>query len=126
VPDELRQLEYSQRLLHRQRNVLAPAGGSNGRTLFDDALAGGNRALGGRPSGIAVGSAASFVALDDSHPSIAGKSGDAILDAWIFANGSKAQAVWIGGRKVVSDGRHIHREAIAQRFRKTMIDLAAA
>jgi formimidoylglutamate deiminase len=124
VADELRQLEYSQRLLHRQRNVLAPAGGSNGRALFDAAIAGGNQALAGRPSGIAAGNAASFVSLDAGHPSMAGKSGDAILDAWIFANGTAVDCVWAGGRKVVSHGRHIHREAIAHRFRKVMIELA--
>ena len=124
VTDELRQLEYSQRLAYRQRNVLAPAGGSNGRALFDAALAGGNQALGGRPSGIAAGNAASLVSLDASHPSLAGKSGDAILDAWIFANGAPVDCVWAGGRKLVSSGRHLHHEAIAERFRKAMIVLS--
>ncbi len=126
VSDELRQLEYSQRLSHRQRNVMAPPGGSNGRALFDAALAGGNQALGGRKSGISAGGAASYVSLDEHHPAIAGKSGDAILDAWIFANGTNVDSVWIGGRKLVSGGRHIRREAIVQRFRKTMIELASA
>jgi formimidoylglutamate deiminase len=125
LADELRQLEYSQRLAHRQRNVLAPAGGSNGRALFDAALAGGSQALGGRPSGIAVGNAASLVSLDAAHPSLAGKSDDAILDAWIFANGAPIDCVWAGGRKLVSAGRHIRREAIAERFRKAMIALSA-
>ncbi|TIX55909.1 MAG: formimidoylglutamate deiminase, partial [Mesorhizobium sp.] len=46
LPDELRQLEYSQRLTHRARNVLAVAGGSAGRALFDAALDGGSAALG--------------------------------------------------------------------------------
>ena len=124
VADELRQLEYSQRLAHRQRNVLAPAGGSNGRALFDAALAGGNQALGGRPSGIVLGGAASLVSLDAAHPSFAGKSGDAILDAWIFANGAHVDCVWAGGRKLVSGGRHLHHEAIAERFRKAMIVLS--
>ncbi|MDQ6435015.1 formimidoylglutamate deiminase [Mesorhizobium sp. LHD-90] len=125
VADELRQLEYSQRLLHRQRNVLAPPGGSNGRALFDAALVGGNQALGGRPSGIAVGGAASLVSLASGHPSLAGKSGDAILDAWIFANGAKIDCVWVAGRKCVAEGRHFDHEAIAERFRKTMIALSA-
>jgi formiminoglutamate deiminase len=124
VADELRQLEYSQRLAHRQRNVLAAPGGSNGRALFDAALAGGNQALGGRRCGIAPGNAASLVSLDASHPSLAGKSGDAILDAWIFANGACVDCVWAGGRKLVSGGRHLHHEAIAERFRKAMIVLS--
>ncbi|TIO13820.1 MAG: formimidoylglutamate deiminase, partial [Mesorhizobium sp.] len=46
LADELRQLEYSQRLAHRARNVLAVASGSTGRALFDAALDGGSAALG--------------------------------------------------------------------------------
>ena len=99
LPDELRQLEYSQRLAHRARNVLAVAGGSTGRALFDAALDGGSVALGAGPSRIAAGAAADFVSLDANHPSLAGKSGDAILDAWIFANGSKVDCVWVHGQK---------------------------
>ncbi len=45
LPDELRQLEYSQRLALRQRNVLAAPGQSNGRALFEAALTGGAQAL---------------------------------------------------------------------------------
>ncbi len=125
VADELRQLEYSQRLLHRQRNVLAPAGGSNGRSLFDAALAGGNRALGGRPAGIVPGGAANLVSLDANHPSLTGKTGDAILDAWVFANGTSVDSVWIGGRKLVSEGRHVRRDAVAARFKAVMSALSA-
>ncbi|MFK0688666.1 formimidoylglutamate deiminase [Mesorhizobium sp. IMUNJ 23033] len=125
LPDELRQLEYSQRLAHRARNVLAVAGGSTGRALFDAALDGGSPALGAGPSRIAAGAAADFVSLDADHPSLAGKAGDAILDAWIFANGTKVDCVWVHGKKQVSDGRHAKREAIAARFRKVMTALSA-
>ena len=125
VPDELRQLEYSQRLAHRARNVLAVAGGSNGRALFDAALDGGSTALGAGASQIAVGAPADVVSLDADHPSLAGKRGDAILDAWIFANGSKVDCVWVHGRKQVSGGRHAKREAIAERFRNVMMALSA-
>jgi len=125
VGDELRQLEYSQRLAHRMRNVLAPAGGSNGRALFDGALTGGSVALGVPNSGIAAGAAADFLSLDPDHPSLAGKSGDAVLDAWIFAGAGRVDAVWVAGKKVVSDGKHFGREAIARRFRDVMMRLAS-
>ncbi|KUM24544.1 formimidoylglutamate deiminase [Mesorhizobium loti] len=124
LPDELRQLEYSQRLAHRARNVLARAGGSTGRALFDAALDGGSQALGAGPSRIAAGAPADFVSLDAGHPSLAGKAGDTILDAWIFANGSKVDCVWVHGKKQVSGGRHAKREAIAQRFRDVMTALS--
>ncbi|MBX3566704.1 MAG: formimidoylglutamate deiminase [Rhizobiaceae bacterium] len=123
ISDELRQLEYSQRLALRRRNVLAPTGGSNGRTLFDAALAGGNRALGAPPCGIAAGGEASFVSLAADEVSLAGKTGDAILDAWIFARGTRVDDVWAGGRKVVAGGRHKERDRIAARFRAAMLQL---
>ncbi|NGN42601.1 formimidoylglutamate deiminase [Mesorhizobium sp. CGMCC 1.15528] len=125
LPDELRQLEYSQRLFHRQRNVLAAPGGSNGRALFDAALTGGSTALGAGPAQIVVGASADFISLDADHPSLAGKTGDGILDAWIFANGTRIDSVWVGGRKLVSGGRHFRREAIAQNFRTVMMQLSA-
>ncbi|UCI17921.1 formimidoylglutamate deiminase [Mesorhizobium sp. B2-1-8] len=124
LPDELRQLEYSQRIAHRARNVLAVAGGSTGRALFDAALDGGSVALGAGASQIALGAPADFVSLDAGNPSLAGKTGDAILDAWIFANGSKVDCVWVHGRKQVSGGRHARREPIAERFRSVMTALS--
>ncbi|TPK95207.1 formimidoylglutamate deiminase [Mesorhizobium sp. B2-4-12] len=124
LPDELRQLEYSQRLAHRARNVLAVAGGSTGRALFDAVLDGGSTALGAGASQIAVGATADLVSLDAANPSLAGKTGDAILDAWIFANGSKVDCVWAHGQKQVSGGKHLNREAVGERFRKVMTALS--
>lgn len=126
VADELRMLEYSQRLAYRARNVLAAPGQSTGRALFDAALGGGAQALGAGPAGLAAGSTADFVSLDPNHPTLAGKSGDAILDAWIFARGGKVDCVWAHGRKLVSGGAHFRRDAIAARFRNVMMELTAA
>lgn len=124
LPDELRQLEYSQRLAHRARNVLAAPGQSNGRALFSAALEGGSSALGAGPSGLAAGLPADFVSLNAAHPSLAGKKNDAILDAWIFANGTTVDCVWVYGRKLVEGGRHFQRQAIAKRFAKVMKQLS--
>jgi formiminoglutamate deiminase len=124
VADELRQLEYSQRLAHRARNVLAAPGQSNGRNLFGSTLLGGSRAL-GASGGFAVGASADFVSLAAHHPTLAGKSRDAILDAWIFANGSTVDCVWVHGAKMVEGGQHRSRVAIARRFRDVMMELAA-
>src|SRR5690606_28557184 len=99
LPDELRQLEYSQRLAHRARNVLAAPGQSNGRALFCAALEGGSAALGAGPSGLVAGAAADLVSLDEAHPSLTGKTGDTILDAWIFVNGTGVDCVWVHGKK---------------------------
>ncbi len=124
--DELRQLEYSQRLGSRSRNVIADAGGSAGRALFDTALAGGAQALARRSGALAVGARADLLTLDAGHPTLAGKTGDAILDAWIFSAGNPlVDCVWSGGRKVVQGGRHVSRERIAARFTVTMRRLSA-
>ncbi len=125
VADELRQLEYSQRLARQARNVLAKPGQSNGRALFDAAVAGGGVALGTGEGGLAAGAPADFVSLDAAHPSLTGKKGDAILDAWIFANGTRVDCVWVRGKKLVEGGRHLRGETIAKRFRKAMMELTA-
>jgi formimidoylglutamate deiminase len=125
VADELRQLEYSQRLARQARNVLAKPSQSNGRALFDAALAGGGVALGAGEDGLTEGAAADFVSLDPTHPSLSGKTGDAILDAWIFANGAKVDGVWVRGKKLVEGGQHVRRDGIAKRFRKVMMELTA-
>jgi formiminoglutamate deiminase len=110
--EELRLLEYGQRLARRERNV-APdkEGASTGATLFHAALAGGRQALG-------VSESADLVSLDIEHPALAGRDGDALLDGWIFAARAGAvDCVWRQGRKVVRRGRHRTREAIVERYR---------
>ena len=126
LPDELRQLEYSQRLSHRARNVLAEPGQSNGRALFDAALTGGSKALGAQNAGLAVGAPADFVSLDADAVSLAGKADDGILDAWIFAGGTRVDCAWVRGKKLVEGGRHFRRSEIAQKFRAVMLQLSAA
>jgi formiminoglutamate deiminase len=125
VADELRQLEYSQRLLHRARNLMSRSeGGSTGRALFDAALAGGSHALGIEHAGLAAGAAADLVTLDPDHLALVGRSGDDILDGFIFAGGQNAvDCVWRHGTKLVSGGRHIARERCRARFRATMARL---
>ncbi|OJG00105.1 formimidoylglutamate deiminase [Pararhizobium antarcticum] len=122
IPDELRQLEYSQRLLHRSRNVLSEPGRSTGRALFDGAVDGGGRAL-GSPVGIAIGQRADFVCL--RQPDIGSLLDDAVLDSWIFANGTQPDCVWVAGVKQVEHGRHIRHSEIASRFRGVMAALLA-
>jgi formiminoglutamate deiminase len=123
--DELRQLEYSQRLAHRARNVLAAPGQSNGRALFSGALAGGSQALGIRAVGMVEGAAADLVSFAPDQPGLAGKAEDAILDAWIFAGGIKIDCVWARGKKLVSGGRHRRHEETAKRFSAVMTQLTA-
>jgi formiminoglutamate deiminase len=124
--DELRQLEYSQRLALRARNVLATTGiASTGRVLFAGALAGGSQAL-GMPGGLAPGDPADIFSLDITQVALAGRSGDALLDSWAFSGKSLVDCVWTSGRKVVTNGRHHQAEQVATRFREHLEGLLAA
>ncbi|WP_316396167.1 formimidoylglutamate deiminase [Bradyrhizobium sp. 33ap4] len=127
VADELRQLEYGQRLKHRERNVLSGRPGtSTGRALFDQALAGGAQALAQTKAGLAPGARADIVSLDTAHPSLAGRSGDAVLDGWLFATGSDAiDCVWARGDKVVTGGRHRLRDKAREQFNASVRRLVA-
>jgi formimidoylglutamate deiminase len=124
--DELRTLEYGQRLMHRQRNVLGDATRSTGRRLFEAAVAGGAQAMGGWPaSRISTGQRADFVVLDHHHPALAAAAGDSLLDAWLFAaDNSAIKTVYCGGVPVVQNGRHLAREPLSQRYRKVLANLA--
>jgi formimidoylglutamate deiminase len=123
VSQELRQLEYSQRLALKARNVVADVEGSTGRRLFDEALAGGAGAT-GVPVGLAAGLSADLVALDvGAVPYLAG---DQILDQWIFAGNVGVESVWVRGQKQVENGRHRLRDRISQRFMDTMQDLLSS
>jgi formimidoylglutamate deiminase len=125
IADELRQLEYAQRLFRRERNVIAEPGGSTGRRLFDGARLGGALALGAARPDIAAGAPADLIALDDGHVSLSSKSGDAILDAWIFAGAQAVDGVWVAGKRLVTGGRHVARETVAARYRAVIRKLVA-
>ena len=101
VNEELRTLEYSQRLRDQKRNRLGAGRSSTGRAIFEAARRGGAQALGLGKAGISVGQSADIVVLDDTHPSLVGRDGDALLDAWIFAAGNVVRDVFAGGSHVV-------------------------
>jgi len=124
---ELRLLEYGQRLLHRGRNQLAGgAAKSTGASLYRGALAGGGQALGRSTSGIAMGEPADLVSLKADDPFFAGRSGDTIIDSWIFGGGARlVDCVWRRGVKRVEGGRHFDRDAIDARYRAAMAKLLA-
>ncbi|MEQ9191055.1 MAG: formimidoylglutamate deiminase [Alphaproteobacteria bacterium] len=125
--EELRWLEYGQRLVLRKRNLLATAEAAHvGANLWKGALAGGAQSS-GRPIGkLATGHRADLITLDTDHPSLTGRSGDTLLDAFLFCgNTTPVRDVMVGGRWVVRDGHHEAEEAITRRYRDTLRQLAA-
>jgi formimidoylglutamate deiminase len=115
---ELRMLEYSQRLHCLARNVLAPAKVSTGRYLWDQATISGAQALDRRIGTLAPGCRADIVVTDPTHPALIGRSGDLMLDALIFAASTPwVSDVIVGGRHIVREGRHVARERILAAWR---------
>ncbi|WP_349998169.1 formimidoylglutamate deiminase [Stenotrophomonas lacuserhaii] len=119
--EELRLLEYGQRLSLRGRNVIAPdAQRSSGRYLFDGAQQGGAQAL-GVAAGLQPGASADLLELDADHPAMIARNGDALLDSWVFAARNGAlRSVWRRGRQCVADGRHLQRDVITARFAQAL------
>lgn len=106
--EELRMLEYGQRLKWKRRNVLRlPESASIGAGLYGRTLSGGAQALGRRTGQIAVGFDADLLVLNAKHPLLAGKTEDQLLDTWIFAgNGDMVRDVYVRGNRVITDGQH--------------------
>ncbi len=126
LAEELRLLEYSQRLQHKSRAVMADAGRSTGRLLWDGAARGGAQAAGRDSGAIAVGMWADLLALDTDDLRLEGFAGDSLLDAFLFAGrDGLVTDLWSAGRHIVQAGRHIARDATEAAFRATMRRLRA-
>ncbi len=125
--EELRWLEYGQRLTARRRNLLThgPEVPSVGARLFKGALAGGAQAL-GRPIGrLAPGARADLLVIDPERPTLYGRSEDLFLDALVFAgNDNPVTGVMVGGDWVVRDGRHPREDEILAAYKIAVAELA--
>ncbi len=125
--EELRWLEYGQRLATRHRNVSATVQqASTGDVLYSNALLGSTRAsgmaigqlAGGDPALPSVGPRADLLVLDEQSPLLAGRDAAHLLDTWIFAgNVPLVRDVMVNGEWVVRDSRHRDEERIAARYR---------
>lgn len=119
--EELRWLEYGQRLTHRARNVLADANRPTADRLYADVLSGGAQALGCARPGLRAGTTATLVSLDPRHPALAEASEPELLSRWIFASGSGAvDCVWTHGRRVVAGGVHVRWARIVEDYRRAV------
>jgi len=122
--EELKMMEYAQRLSHRKRNVLcSEETPSVGRSLFTGAAAGGAQALGLKSGKITVGQRADFVAIAMDDPLLAEKKDDAILDALIFGNAPRITDVFVAGKQVVKNGVHAQEEMAKAQLRNVIRQL---
>jgi formimidoylglutamate deiminase len=123
--EELRWLEYGQRLMRQQRNVAV-----NGRCrdvgtfLWQQALHGGAQASGRAVGSLEAGRRADLLVLDGAHPNLDGVEAHEVLGRFLFCgNDNLVRDVLAGGRWVVRDGRHIDQDAIARRYTEAVRDL---
>ncbi|SEN35377.1 formimidoylglutamate deiminase [Pseudomonas sp. ok272] len=125
VVEELRWLEYGQRLRDQRRNRLYGAEQPMvGRTLYDAALDGGAQALGQPIGELAVGKRADWLVLDGNDPYLATASGDGILNRWLFAGTDRqVRDVLVNGKWVVRDGHHAGEEESNRAFTQVLREL---
>ena len=125
--EDLRWLEYSQRLRDRTRNALADGPGqSTGRSLYLRALKGGAQALAQPAGAIAPGYRADITVLDADCDALIGRSSDAALDTWIFSGGNSCvKDVFVAGLPVISNRHHALEDQIARDFRSVIERLSA-
>ena len=124
--EELRWLEYGQRLQTRHRNIAARhPGDSVGDTLWRAALRGGAQAAGAAIGELRDGARADLIVLDDTSPLLAARDERSVLDSFLFAgNTPLVRDVMVGGRWQVQGFRHRDEERIAARYRATVAALA--
>jgi len=125
--EELRWLEYGQRLQTRHRNIAARhPGDSVGETLWRAALRGGAQASGVPIGELREGARADLIVLDESSPLLVARDERSVLDSFLFAgNTPLVRDVMCGGQWVVRDFLHRDEARIAARYRTVMQKLAS-
>ena len=126
--EELRWLEYQQRLRKKQRSVLATRAEQHvGTRLWQDAAIYGAQAIGQPVGMIAAGRRADWLVLDAAHPSMAGAAANTALDHLLFAGGDAAiRDVMVAGRWVIKNRRHRLEEDLRRQFAEAVQRLGAA
>ncbi len=125
--EELRWLEYGQRLASRSRNVVSLRDSHVGSELFARALQGGAAASGQEDANIAVGNSADFVVLNTDDAMLTGHDDASRLDALVFSGYPlPVERVMINGAWRVKDATHVNRDSIRQRFTDVINCIAAA
>jgi formiminoglutamate deiminase len=115
VSEELRTLEYSQRLLLRERNVMVKGDGSTGLMLYTHAANGGAQAIDRNSGAIKEGTIADLVAINGLSSRLCMLDDHQLLDGLVFASSDNVITdVWAAGRHLVQDGRHIARDRISE------------
>lgn len=124
--EEMRWLEYGQRLVAQRRNRSTLVPGSTGEALLRGVSASAASASGHAVGMLEPASYADVISLDEGSPVLAGARPEDLAGRWIFSgNGPVVDSVWVGGRRVVERGRHRERTAFRARYFSTIEALLA-
>jgi formimidoylglutamate deiminase len=127
LTEELRTLEYSQRLRDVARNVMVVGEGSVGEALYKGAALGGAQALGRNAGIIAEGKLADLVAIDSTSPVLCALNASQLLDGLVFAaKDNVVTDVWSAGRHAVKNRQHLERQGIIKNYRSAVTQLLAS
>ena len=116
--EELRWLEYGQRLASHRRNIgVTDHSPSVGDTLLGAVESSAAASTGHAIGSLAEGEFADALVLDVAAPQFAGATDEDATDRWVFAgNQNLVRETWVNGRCVVENGRHFHADAIATHY----------
>ncbi len=124
MTEELRTLEYSQRLRDIARNVMVVGEGSVGHTLYTNAAKGGAQSLGRKSGEIALGNLADLVAIDSASPALCALSDEQLLDGLVFVASDRVVTdLWSAGRHMVQEGKHVRRDKVIKAYKTAIADL---
>ena len=121
--EELRWLEYGQRLVSGKRHIASSLHPSVGETLWDRAMLGGAQCS-GQPTPLTEHSNTDLIVLEHDAPLLAAHDANTMLDSFIFAgNTPLVRNVMVAGEWRVREGHHASEEAVAGRYRSTLAKL---
>ena len=128
IAEELRILEFGQRLAHGRRAAKAAADSGvashTGRRLYDSALGAGASSLAQPMGGFEPGTRADLVVLDAGGPVLIGHGPSTVFDAWVLSGTTNPVAgVMVGGRWRVEGGRHSRKEEIMAAYARALAEL---
>ena len=122
--EELRTLEYGQRLTQQRRNILTSEKHSTGRTLYDQAVKNGATACGQPIGRLERGARADLLVVDHDQPQLVHREGDALLDALVFCgDANSVRDVYVAGRRVIQNGSHALEDEVAATYRERLAGL---
>ncbi len=124
LTEELRILEYSQRLRDLKRNIMVDEVGSVGKTLYLGAATGGSQALARKSGSIEIGKLGDLLAINSRHQQLCTLKEEQLFDGLCFAaDDNIVTDVWSAGRHNVKEGRHVMKQKIVENYVNAMTDL---